>query len=346
MSFKSVMIFLITLAIGLAAFSLMSGETHWSVVWASLLQMRWWQGLILFLLLFLSIALTSWSWQIILEEEGRKVNPYSLLQILIVGFSLSYLTPLSLVGGEALKAYFVHEKLKVSWKKGIVSIVLQEIINFFVVVVLIIAGLAVFFSFGGRISKKLGLLSITILFLFLLFFFLLLIKSNQHKSLISGLAYSLGLGQILKTERMKNLLAYEKETLRFFNHRQRDFWKVVGLSFLAYVAIFFQAFFLLYFLTGQWTLPGALISQTFSGISSFMLLPASLGSLEMLEGVAFQALGLSLTMALTFSLVWRGLRLAMCGVGGAIFLWLMRKSGREKLNQFWQAYSYGKSKDS
>lgn len=346
MNLKNVIIFLITLAIGLAAFSLMGGETHWSVVWASLLQMRWWQGLVLFLLLFLSIALTSWSWQIILEEEGRKVNPFSLLQILIIGFSLSYLTPLSLVGGEALKAYFVHERLKVSWKKGIVSIVLQEIINFFVVVVLMIAGLAVFFSLGGRVSKKLGFLSMTLLFLFLLFFFLLLLKSNQHKSLIGGLAHSLGLGQILKTDRMKSLLAYEEETLNFFNHRRRDFWKVIGLSFLAYVVIFFQAFFLIYFLMHKWAFSGALITQAFSGISGFMLLPASLGSLEMLEGVAFQALGLSLTMALTFSLVWRGLRLAMCGVGGAIFLWLMRKSGREKLNQFWQAYSYGKSKDS
>ena len=346
MSLKRVVIFLISLAIGLAAFSLVGGEIHWSVVWTSLTKIQWWQGLILFLLLFSSIALTSWSWQIILEEEGKKVNPYSLLQILIVGFSLSYLTPLSLVGGEALKAYLVHEKLKVSWRKGIVSIILQEIINFFVVVVLIIAGLAVFFSLGGRVSKKLGFLSTIILFLFLLFFFLLFLKSNQHKSLIQGLVYSVGLGQILKTHQMKSLLAYEKETLHFFNHRRRDFWKVMGLSFLAYVAIFIQAFFLIYFLTDKWTLTGALVSQTFSGISSFMLLPASLGSLEMLEGVAFQALGFSLTMALTFSLVWRGLRLVLCGVGGGLFLWLMRKSGREKLNQFWQVYSYGKSKDS
>ena len=346
MSIKRLIIFLISLAIGLAAFSLMGGETHWSVVWASFARMQWWQGLTLFLLLLLSLMLTSWSWQVILEEEGRKVHSYSLLQILIIGFSLSYLTPLSLVGGEALKAYFVHEKLKIGWKKGIVSIVLQEIINFLVLVLIMIAGLAVFFSLGGRISKKMGLLSITILFLFLLFFFLLLLKSNQHKSLIKGLVRSVGLGQILKTNRMQALLSYEEETFKFFNHRRRDFWKVLWLSFFAYVVIFIQSFLLIYFLTNRWTPTGGLIAHVFSGISSFMLLPASLGSLEMLEGIAFQALGMTLTTALTFSLAWRSLRLLMCGVGGGMFLWMMRKSGREKLRQFQQRYSYGKSEDS
>ncbi len=346
MSLKRVIIFLVTLAIGLAAFSLMGGETHWSVVWSSLAKMRWWQGLVLFLLLLLSLMLTSLSWQVILEEEGKKVHSSSLLEILIIGFSLSYLTPLSLVGGEALKAYFVHEKLKINWKKGIVSIVLQEIINFLVLVLIMIAGLAVFFSFGGRVSKKLGFLSITILFLFLLFFFLLLLKSNQHKSLIKGLVRSVGLGQILETKRMQTLLSYEEETFKFFNNRRRDFWKVIWLSFFAYVVIFVQSFLLIYFLTNRWSPTAGLVAHVFSGISSFMLLPASLGSLEMLEGIAFQALGLSLTTALTFSLVWRGLRLIMCGVGGGMFLWLMRKSGREKLRHFRQLYAYGKSKDS
>jgi len=108
----------------------------------------------------------------------------------------------------------------------------------------------------------------------------------------------------------------------------------------------FQAFFLIYFLTGRWTINGGLITQAFSGLSSFLMLPASIGSLEMVEGFAFQALSLSLSLAVIFSLIWRGLRLLICAWGGVIALQFMRESGQTKIQKFKKFYLHGKQEDS
>ena len=346
MKTKKIILFLITLAIGLAAFSLIGGETNWSTVWESFSVIRWWQVLVLCLLMLGSILTLALSWKTILEEKKGSIPFFPLLKIFVVGFSLSYLTPMSLVGGEALKAYLLHEKLKISWKKGIISIVLQEIINFFVLIPIIIFGLGSFFFLGGRLSKKLGLLALVVILAVLIFFFLILLKSQQHKSLITSLVRMIGLEQILETDKMKTILGYEKEAFRFFNTRHRDFRKAIGFSVLQYFFCFLQATFLIYFLTGRWTINGGLIAQAFSGLSSFLMLPASIGSLEIVEGFAFQALGLSLSLAVIFSLIWRGLRLLVCVWGGIIALQFMRESSQTKIKQFKDFYLHGKQEDS
>lgn len=346
MKIKKALIFFITLAIGLAVFSLMSGEVQWDDVWKSLSIIRWWQALILFLLMASSMIFTTLCWKTILGKKKDSISFLNLLKIYTVGFTLGYLTPISLIGGEALEAYLLHQKLKISWKKSIVSIIIQEIIDFLILVMVLTIGLGAFFFLGGRLSKKLGLLMVIILFAIFLFFFSILTKSSKHRSLIGGLIRLIGLEQILETEQMKTVLNYEQEGLRFFNSRRHDFWRATGFTALAYLFYFFQSFFLVYLLSGHWMLVGGLIVQAFSTLGSLMLLPASLGSLEMMEGFAFQALGLSLGLALTFSLLWRGIRLVVCFFGGVIFLWLTRNLAREKLKKVQDLYLYGKSKDS
>lgn len=346
MKVKRILVFFISLAIGLAVFSLMSGEVKWADVWQSLAVVQWWQVLILFSLMMGSLVFVSLCWKTILEQDKNSISLLALLRILMIGFSLSYLTPISLVGGEALKAYLLHQKLKISWKKGIVSVILQEIIDFLVLAIVMIVGLGAFFFLGGKLSRKLGLLVVVLLFLVLLFFFLVLTRSTQHRSFIKGLTRFLGLEQILETDQMKTVLHYEEEGLRFFNSRRHDFWRAIGFEAMAYFLYFLQAFFLIYFLAGRWTMIGGIITQSFSSLGAIMLFPASIGSLEMMEGFAFQAMGLSLGLALTFSLIWRGTRLLICLFGGAAFLWQSRKLAQEKIKKVKNLYLHGESKDS
>jgi len=347
MKLRKALLFLIGLAVGLAVFGLISGDIEWSKVGESFTNMRWWQLLALLVLMEGGIIASALAWKSVLEEKTPL--PFSpLLKIFTVGFSLSYLTPMSLIGGEALQAYFLHQKLNLSWKKSIVSIILYKLVGFAVLTVIALTGLGIFFFLGGKLSRRLGFLIFLIFFGILLFFFLLLKKSNRHRSLIENIIRTLRLEQILETDQIKTVLSYEREVLHFFWARRRAFWKTAGFSALGHFCYLGQAFFLIAFLTGQWTGIGALITYAFNGLSSFFILPAALGSLEVMEGFAFHSLGLALSLALTFSLIWRGLRLLICLSGGVMALQLMRELGREGRKEVKKHYLHheGRSEDS
>ena len=332
MKIGKILFFLIGLAVGLAVFALMSGDIEWVEVERSLANIRWWQLLILLILMEGGIIATALAWRSILEEEVP-IPFFPFLKIFTVGFSLSYLTPISLVGGEALQTYFLHQKLALPWRKSIISIILHKIISFAVLAVVILAGLGFFFFLGGKLSRQLGLLVFLIFLGIFIFFFLLFKKTDHHLSLIGGFVRALGLSQILETDQMKTVLSYEQEALRFFQTRSQAFWRTLGFSTLTCFCYLGQAFFLFAFLTGQWTGIGALVTYSFSGLSSFFVLPAALGSLEVMEGFAFQSFGLEPNLSLTFSLIWRGLRLLVCLAGGVMALQLIRELGWKGLKE-------------
>ena len=332
MKIGKILFFLIGLAVGLAVFALMSGDIEWVEVGESFTNMRWWQLLTLLVLMEGGMVAATLAWKSILEEKTPL--PFSpLLKIFTVGFSLSYLTPMSLIGGEALQTYFLHQKLNLPWKKSIVSIILRKTISFVVLTVVILTGLGFFFFLGGKLSRQLGLLVFLIFLGIFIFFFLLFKKAERRRSLIGGLVRALGLDQILETDQMKTVLSYEQEVLHFFQTRNQAFWRTLRFTILECFCYLGQAFFLFAFLTGQWTGIGALMTYSFSGLSSFFILPAALGSLEVMEGFAFHSLGLALSLALTFSLIWRGLRLLVCLTGGVMALQLMRELGWKGLKE-------------
>lgn len=332
MKIGKILFFLIGLAVGLAVFALISGDIEWVEVEKSLAGIHWWQLLILLVLMEGGIITATLAWKSILGEE-IPVPFFPLLKIFTVGFSLGYLTPISLVGGEALQTYFLHQKLALPWRKSIISIILHKIISFVVLAVVILAGLGFFFFLGGGLSRQLGLLVFLIFLGIFIFFFLLFKKTDRRLSLIGGFARALGLGQILETDQMKTVLSYEEEVLRFFQRRSQAFWRTLGFSVLSCLCYLGQAFFLFAFLTGQWTGIGALVTYSFSGLSAFFILPAALGSLEVMEGFAFQSFGLESSLSLTFSLIWRGLRLLVCLTGGVMALQLIRELGWKKIKE-------------
>jgi uncharacterized membrane protein YbhN (UPF0104 family) len=337
MKIRKILLFLIGLAVGLVVFGLISGDIDWASVGESFSSIRWWQLLLLLGLMEGSMVFAALAWKSILEEK-RSLPFFPLLKIFTVGFSLSYLTPMTLVGGEALRAYFLHQKEHLSWKKTIISIILHKLIIFLVLAGVVSIGLGFFFFLGGALSRRLGSLIFLIFLGMAIFLFLLFRHSSNHQSLISSLFLALGLGQVLEIKQMKTVLAYEKEALRFFRTRRQAFWQAVGFSALEALCYLGQAFFIIAFLSGKWTVIGALISYAFSGLSAFFILPAALGSLEVMEGFAFQSLGLELSLALTFSLIWRGLRLLICFSGGLIALQLMREIGWKSLRESKKQY--------
>jgi len=149
---------------------------------------------------------------------------------------------------------------------------------------------------------------------------------------------------LLKTPKGQKLLQYEKEVLRFFDIYNRRFWKIIGLTFLQHLFWLIQALLIVFFLIGSLRgITSPLIVYSFTAIGSILFIPAAFGSLEIVEGIAFGAMGIPYSTAVVFSLIWRGTRLAFCFFGSLCFLSLAKEivlnylvKSKDKLKKLWK----------
>jgi len=327
MSPKKILLFFVSLSIGLAVFFLIGGEAGWGEVAQSLSLIKTWQFFLIAFFFLAGIETAVWVWKMILSRLGVQSNFWALNQAFLAGFTVSYLTPITLVGGEALRLYLLNEKLDISWKKGISSIIVSKMLDFVVLLTFVIGGLAAFFLRGGAFSQKVGSLLILSLGVLISFFVYLFFRGARKKSVVSELLRVVHLDDLLETSKGQKLLQYEKEVLEFFNIHDHRFWKIIGATFLQHFFWFIQALLIVFFLVGSLKgLTGPLIVYSFAALGSVLFIPAALGSLEIVEGIAFVALGVPYSVAVVFSLIWRGTRLALCFVGSFCFLSLIKET--------------------
>ena len=326
MSPKKTLLFFVSLSIGLAVFFLIGGEAGWGKVIQSLSLIKAWQFFLITLFFLAGIETAVWVWKMILAYLGVQSNFLTLNKAFLAGFTVSYLTPITLVGGEALRLYLLNEKLNVSWEKGISSIIVNKMLDFVVLLAFVISGLAAFFLRGGAFSQKVGSLLVFSLGVIIFFFVYLFFRGAKKKSVIRELLRIIRLDDLLETPRGQKFLRYEEEVLGFFNIHNRYFWKIIGLTFIQHLFWLIQALLIVLFLVGSLKgFTGPLIVYSFAALGSVLFIPAALGSLEIVEGIAFMALGAPYSVAVVFSLIWRGTRLALCFFGSFCFLSLAKE---------------------
>jgi uncharacterized protein (TIRG00374 family) len=327
MSPKRILLFFVSLSIGLTVFFLIGGEAGWGEVVRSLSLIKAWQFFLIAFFFLAGIETAVWVWKMILNCLGVQSNFLALNQAFLAGFTVSYLTPVTLVGGEALRLYLLNEKLGVSWKKGMSSIIVSKMLDFVVLLTFVISGLVAFFLRGGAFSQKVGSLLVLSLGVLIFFFIYLFFRGARKKSAISELLRVVHLDDLLETPKGRKFLQHEKEILRFFNIHNHHFWKIIGLTFLQHFFWLIQALLIVFFLVGSLKgTTGPLIVYSFTALGSVLFIPAALGSLEIVEGVAFVALGVPYSVAVVFSLIWRGTRLALCFFSSFCFLSLAKKA--------------------
>ena len=140
-------------------------------------------ALILFLTLLI-VCLSNWRWQMILWRLGEKVSFWGLLAPYLAGFSISFLAPTLIWGGEAFRGYSVKEKFSVAWPKAFASVILDRIIEWTSNLIVIFLGTILFFHKIGLPSNNLTIIfgGVFIFFLFLigLFYF----KAFRRESVV------------------------------------------------------------------------------------------------------------------------------------------------------------------
>ncbi len=329
---KSVLFFLITLTVGVVFFLVVGGDVDWGDVTTSLALIRPWQFALIFILSLAAQGAVTSAWREALRHMGYRLPWKKLWRILVVGGMISFLTPVAFIGGEALILYLLKREMNVPWKRGINSLIVLKLADFVVHITFILIGLVVFIFLAGLTSLELISLFILVplgMMLFLSYFFIQILRK---KSIAKPVLRLFGLARFIEDRKSFNLDKEEGEIISFFDFKQRKSWALMGPTIVRCFFSWAQSFFLIVFLTGQTSVLFSLVAQTFAELSTMFLLPATLGSLEFMQVIAFGALGYGSSVAISFSLIWRGMRLAICALGIFYFFYFAGHVIRDRIS--------------
>ncbi len=333
-SFKSALFFLITLTLGIVFFLVISGRVDWGNVATSLSLIKPWQFFLLFVLNLGILGAMTLSWREVLRYIGYKLPRRKLWRILVVGFTISFLTPVAFIGGEALNLYLLKREFKIPWRRGISSLIVFKLADFILHILFVMVGLMFFFALSGFGSLKPIFFFILVPSIILVLIIYLLIQISRKKSVVQPLFRFFKLNRFIANHKIANLAKEEKEIMTFFDFRKRRSWSLLSFTLLKFLITWGQAYCLLFFLTGETSPISALIIYSFAGLSILFLLPATLGSLEFLQILAFSSLGFGSDAAVSFSLVWRGMRLLICALSAGYFFYFASQILETKIVSF------------
>jgi len=339
---KKILKFLIFLAVGLVVFFVVMQKVGLHNIKQALSLLFSLEGLVILFLTFLFALLGVVKWRIILKEQGHIFSLKELSPLWLLGFGMSYLTPFSLFGGEIFRMYFTKKKFPhLKWKTPMASVACDKLLDATVFFIFLVIGL-IAFTFYGRLSTSsitIGVLVIAggLFALLALFYF----KRYREESILEWLINLIG----MKKTKIANsntgdsaIFQAEKEVFKFFDFKKKAFWHALSFTFLRYILHFIRACFLLFFLVGNVSVLKSLAVYGFANLSTLTPMPATLGALELGEGIAFRALGFGFGTGTVFSMVWRGADLFLCFFGFLFLVIYSVKLAEEKVLKFFSKH--------
>ncbi len=319
---RKIIFFAISLIIGLAIFSFVTTEVGTEEI-IKALSLFSWQGLFLVLFLTALIALVSiLRLKYVVKKYGRDISLPKTVELWTAGFAVSFLTPVAILGGEFLIIYVLKKVYRLSWKKSIAAAFVNKVMDasaffpFLILGLIIFPALSGYFPSGKMIFFGSG---VTILFVVLLGVFY--IKSFKKESILEVVLKIFGSSKKKVEEKRggRIIMNAEKEVLEFFGLRKRSMWTGLTLAFLKYLLILARIWALIFFFQGGTGILNALSVYGFFNLSSLIPVPAMLGSLEAIESIVFESLGLGANVGVAFALLIRSFDILMV-LAGIFFL--------------------------
>ena len=322
-------------SIGLLIFLFVMKIVGWGKINEAIILFSGFKGLIIVLLTFFIAMISCLNWKLILQSQGFNISIKELTKLWLAGFSVSYLTPFTGLGGEALQIYFLNKKFNISWEKSTASVIIRKILSATFFLLFLVTGVLSFCFYGyspqGTIIW-LVFLVIGGLFGSLLFFYFKILKKE---SILRWLLKFIGIKKE-KIEGHKNgkiIFDTEREIIEFFSSKSRIFWKSSMLAFLRYFLLFFRAGLIIFFL-GEGV--EALKVLSVYGFTNFALMfpfPAGIGSIEAASAFTFNALGMGAGNGTVYAMTLRAADLFLCSFGIVISIKLgLNLAGKKLLN--------------
>jgi len=309
---KKILLFLISLLIGIGLFIWIGKTVGWQEIKDAFFVFSGWQGLIIFSLTLLMILIGNWKWKEVLKGENVKISFSNLFKPYLAGFSVMFLAPILLLGGEVFRAYVLKEKNSVAFPKSMASVVIDRILEWTANLVVIFLGVLFFLYRIGFPPGNLRMIFGGVFLFFAAGIFLFYLKIYKRESIVKFSSKILGL-RILSDK--NSFFEIEKEIFNFFKLNKISMWKGFGLSVLRVTIMYLRAWLLIIFLGKEISALPVLSILGFSYLAIMIPIPTALGSHEAIQVFAFNSLGLGSSSATAFTMIIRGTELIVALVG-------------------------------
>jgi len=288
-------------------------------------------------IVLISFVPYTYRFKIILNSYGHKVNIFRLMKHTISAFAISYVTIVSRLGGEPIRAWMMKEECNIDYKTGTTVILLDKFVEIFGSCLYGIIGLILLITlFGVPIYFRIIFGALVFLALFLLFLFYY--RTTHSKGSFSSLFVTLRLNKIKDWNKFTSTLQdIENKMADFFINHKKQFL----LSFFYYCisGIFFiiQFKFLLLSIGFSASISQIILMINVWGLLNFFPTPGALGVLEASQSTLFHLLEKGSATGLALALLLRVCYLSVTILGFLFIILFSRKllKGRKK-----QTYKY------
>jgi uncharacterized protein (TIRG00374 family) len=178
-------------------------------------------------------------WEVILRAHNAKINFWTLFSYKLSGFSLCYITPGALVGGEALRAYLLKRN-NVKLTVGASSVIIDKFFDLAIAAFFTSIGLIAVISFF-KISNYLKtiILLLTVFWVIALSFFLY--GSLTRRGFFRHIFRFLRLHRIKQLKGMEGKVEEtEKHISHFFIHHKSEFRRACVMSMVLWLLMFVE----------------------------------------------------------------------------------------------------------
>jgi len=332
---------LITSGIGLLIFLFVMQIVGWDKINEAIVLFSGAKGLIIVLLTFLIAMISCLNWKLILQSQGFNIPVKELIKLWLAGFSVSYLTPFTVLGGEALQIYFLNKKFNISWEKSTASVIARKILSATFFFLFSVTGVLLFCFYGyfppgtmiWLVFLVIGGLSGSLLF----FYFKILNKESILRWFLKFIGVK---GEKIESHKNgKIIFDVEKEIIKFFSLKNKIFWKSFMLAFLRYFLLFFRAGLIIFFLGQSVEVLKVLSIYGFTNFALMSPFPAGIGSTEAASAFTFNALGIGAGNGAIYAMTLRAADLFLCLLGIVVSIKLGLSLAEKRLLNF-----IGKSK--
>lgn len=275
------------------------------------------EGLIIILISALGAFVNIIRWKVILDCHGERRGFWDLSKISLVGFFFTYLTPISMIGGEAARIYLTSKLLNVDWDKNFSTTIIDKILDITFHLIFLIAGLIVFFTYGNFPTFWILFTVLFVIFWLVAVLTIFYSRAISKQSILLWIINLLGRekSEVKSTKNGELIFNIEGNVLRFFSPKKLFFWKGILLGFLKHLFFYTKAFLLIYFLIGNFNTIKSLAVLGLSYLAMMIPIPAGLGGFEAVAGFGFKTLELGFENGTIFAMNWRAANLVICLIG-------------------------------
>lgn len=303
---RKLIFFLFSLFAGFVTLWWILKAVGWEVIKIAFLTFSGPEGIAIFILTILMLFAGLWKWREILKSQGYNFSLSELSRPYFAGFSIMFLAPIVIFGGELFRAYVLRKKYDVDWQKSTASVIIDKILETTSYVFIILLGSILFILRIGLPPKNLGMILggtfIFFLAALIFFYFKIFKKESIVKIFIKDTKNHQGIG-------------LEKEIYSFFKPRNIFMWRGFGLSFLRIGFALVRTWVLVLFLGKTLGFFSSLSILGFYYLALMVPIPAALGSHDAIQVFAFNSFGLGAGTGAAFAMIVRGAELLLALLG-------------------------------